>query len=419
MAEPDAFSVKQALWRTGDYTPPFGQINGLPEKELITGIRAFQNRNGLRADGEMKPGGPTERLLRASIGQSDRDAADAVRRNGLTGSVGAEGRNDPADKKTLKTMLTLTGQFDPDSPPEDEDFYLAAAIRNLQSEYGLPRTSTLTPGDETEKVLRQALDRHADGDPRDPYKTPQQTVQVAQTAPSPNQPPSPRAPKRPAQQPAKINPGGRRPVGAYRKQAVSQDEADRYDQELEAQNLPPARQRAYWEFFVAEGGEASDGKTYAGITQSSINLVVDRTGIQKDTSPDSLTPEQRIKVLDALLGTKKDGHSLAPVGGADALELVGDEEAAAALADTILGPIAGKERIEAIQEAINDVEPGAVKVDGLMGKQTFGAYSRLAVNPDTKPLLLDALADRRAEKVSNDKNHEGLKKRFDHFRFRQ
>lgn len=182
MVESDAVAAKEALWRTGDYTPPFGQINALPENELIAGIRTFQNRNGLREDGEMKPGGPTERLLRASIGQGNRAPADAVRRNRLTGSVGAAGRNNSKDKTTLKNMLILTGQFDPDSPAEDEDFYLAAAIRNLQSEFGLPRTSTLTPGDEAETALRKTLALHADGDPRDPYKTPlpSQPVEMAQ-----------------------------------------------------------------------------------------------------------------------------------------------------------------------------------------------------------------------------------------------
>jgi lysozyme family protein len=84
---------------------------------------------------------------------------------------------------------------------------------------------------------------------------------------------------------------------------------------------------------------------------------------------------------------------------------------ATALADTLFrfGPGGGA---NIIQNAINAVAPGSVKVDGGMGPQTIAIFARLASDPATLWQLLDAIGNER------DLTLDGMEKdRTDHFRF--
>jgi len=421
MGEMDAVAAKEALWRTGDYTPPFGKINPLPERDLLSGIRHFQTRNGLKPDGEMQPGGPTERLLRAAIGQSpDRLTADALRRQPLTGSIGAGGHNRPRDRQTLKTMLTLTGQFDPKSPPEDEGFYLSAAIRNLQSEFNLPRSSTLSPGDETEKALRKSLDLHADGDPRDPYrksldKVKEEREQLAQaagsSAASAGTTKAPRAPKRP--QPSQSGvPTSAPPIPTYKDQFIDPSEWKDWYDTLEASGLSENQKTVFREIFAAEGGLARDGDTVAGITRNTIDITTDQTNISKGTLPKDLTDEERILVYEAFLNRKEYFGS---VQGIERLDELDDSKAAAALADTLFRHGSG-EGTRIIQGAINETAeqvglPVEVDIDGRFGSRTFMMFKRMANADNTKNVLLDNIAKNRTARKPDEPD------RANHFTF--
>ena len=81
--------------------------------------------------------------------------------------------------------------------------------------------------------------------------------------------------------------------------------------------------------------------------------------------------------------------ALGAVGGSTALEDIGDEFAAAALADALFD---GKDPapVETIQRAINRVLERGISNDGVLGEQTFAAYRTLAKDSATRNQLLDA-----------------------------
>ena len=62
----DVLKTKSALAQTGDYKVPDFGITDIPDMGMIDGLKKFQQKNGLKVDGVMKPGGPTE----AKIGET-------------------------------------------------------------------------------------------------------------------------------------------------------------------------------------------------------------------------------------------------------------------------------------------------------------------------------------------------------------
>lgn len=62
--EDDVQKTKSALNKTGDYEAPDWGITGIPDQEMFDGLKSFQKKEGLKVDGVMKPGGPTEERLR-------------------------------------------------------------------------------------------------------------------------------------------------------------------------------------------------------------------------------------------------------------------------------------------------------------------------------------------------------------------
>lgn len=62
--EDDVQKTKSALKETGDYKTPDWGITGIPDQEMFDGLKSFQKKEGLKVDGVMKPGGPTEERLR-------------------------------------------------------------------------------------------------------------------------------------------------------------------------------------------------------------------------------------------------------------------------------------------------------------------------------------------------------------------
>lgn len=62
--EDDVQKTKSALNKTGDYQAPDWGITGIPDQEMFDGLKSFQKKEGLKVDGVMKPGGPTEERLR-------------------------------------------------------------------------------------------------------------------------------------------------------------------------------------------------------------------------------------------------------------------------------------------------------------------------------------------------------------------
>ena len=63
----DSRKVKQALMRLGHLDSSDVVSLDFVDSPTLEGLKAFQKRNGLVADGIAKPGGPSERLIAAAL----------------------------------------------------------------------------------------------------------------------------------------------------------------------------------------------------------------------------------------------------------------------------------------------------------------------------------------------------------------
>ena len=163
------------------------------------------------------------------------------------------------------------------------------------------------------------------------------------------------------------------------------------------------QRRAFAEIFAAEGG--SSGAGAAGITDDRLATIGPNVEISH-ASPAELMHDQLLRLyvgyFDSLLGD---------VGGVSALENIGDELAAVALADALFDT---KELtpVKTVQRAINRIFTPRVPENGVFGEQAFAAYRKLSEDRVSRNLLLDALADNR--RVRQDRDDE----RISHFQFR-
>lgn len=71
----DARKVKQALMRLGDLDSADVASLDFVDGPTLEGLKAFQKRNGLVADGIVKPGGPTEGVIAAALKQQGKDTS--------------------------------------------------------------------------------------------------------------------------------------------------------------------------------------------------------------------------------------------------------------------------------------------------------------------------------------------------------
>lgn len=67
----DVFNTKNALAQTGYYKVPDFGITDTPDMGMIDGLKGFQQDNGLKVDGVMKPGGPTESKIGETLANTD------------------------------------------------------------------------------------------------------------------------------------------------------------------------------------------------------------------------------------------------------------------------------------------------------------------------------------------------------------
>jgi len=78
MQPDDVLKTKSALVQTGDYNVPDFGITEIPDMGMIKGLKTFQQKNGLKVDGVMKPNGPTEAKLGEAMVKQDVTNADLV-----------------------------------------------------------------------------------------------------------------------------------------------------------------------------------------------------------------------------------------------------------------------------------------------------------------------------------------------------
>ena len=172
---------------------------------------------------------------------------------------------------------------------------------------------------------------------------------------------------------------------------------------LNRAGLSRASARAYQEIFAAEGGSAINPVNGAksGITKDTLESLVGLgrlPSVPPGTRSRDLTYDQRADAYHAYM----DNAFQHVTGKSAALNHVGDDEAAAALADSLFRHGGGRPGNRVIQKAINDVAPGRVAVDGVLRNDTIAAYGEFAREPATKRALLDALAERRMEALKDE-----------------
>lgn len=112
VAPQDIVNTKTALNQLGYYPVPDRGIDDWSDDPMFDGIKAFQKDNGLKVDGLMRPGGPTEVAINARLdGQNDGQV------------VLAAGRRDP--NVILPSQIPPT-QRTPDGRP---------GVRHIPPEY--------------------------------------------------------------------------------------------------------------------------------------------------------------------------------------------------------------------------------------------------------------------------------------------
>ena len=95
IAPRDTLTLKSALHRLGFYDPPEWGLTDIADMAMIDGLKRFQSKNGLSADEVMKLGGPTERLLKATLREEQAGVSGATLQLGLGASVAKFYREKP------------------------------------------------------------------------------------------------------------------------------------------------------------------------------------------------------------------------------------------------------------------------------------------------------------------------------------
>lgn len=78
MKADDVLKTKSALNAVGSYKLPDFGITDIPDTGMIDGLKTFQANNGLKVDGIMKPGGPTENALGQTLANQGISASDLL-----------------------------------------------------------------------------------------------------------------------------------------------------------------------------------------------------------------------------------------------------------------------------------------------------------------------------------------------------
>lgn len=118
----DVLKTKTALAQTGHYQVPDFGITDIPDMGMIDGLKGFQQDNGLKVDGVMKPGGPTETKLGETLANQGTGNMDLLeqakpKKPKIDPLTGVEEIKMPKLKKPKKTAWFQSPKV---QPVEDE-----------------------------------------------------------------------------------------------------------------------------------------------------------------------------------------------------------------------------------------------------------------------------------------------------------
>ncbi|WP_416898046.1 MAG: hypothetical protein ACMVY4_21815 [Minwuia sp.] len=168
-----------------------GKRGRIDQAEIARRTAAYQKSRGLKADGLVNPGGPTELRLAADLHGRQEARTPPPHRRALGrganvpvhGSVGAGQSNLPRDVQTAGHALRLVGQPLPDGAGPDA---LTSALRTLQAQHGLKLDGVMTPFGPTHDLLDDLtaprLQRLIGSDPAIPLPfAPQEVKMIGRT----------------------------------------------------------------------------------------------------------------------------------------------------------------------------------------------------------------------------------------------
>ena len=116
----DIKPLKRSLGSLGFYETPKAGFHEYPDEHLFSGIEKFQKKEGLRVDGVMKPGGPTESTLMKRVNEKKGEVKDNWRELILENAP--EHReptvSDPFDNALGDTLRWISGKLEQASPSE-------------------------------------------------------------------------------------------------------------------------------------------------------------------------------------------------------------------------------------------------------------------------------------------------------------
>ncbi|WP_417795616.1 peptidoglycan-binding domain-containing protein [Terasakiella pusilla] len=109
----DVLKTKSALNAVGRYEVPDFGITDVPDRGMIDGLKDFQANNGLKIDGIMKPGGPTETALGRTLVNQGISASDLLAQTKAQNATPV-----PDVSKPAQTSWSASVPFSADTKPK-------------------------------------------------------------------------------------------------------------------------------------------------------------------------------------------------------------------------------------------------------------------------------------------------------------
>ncbi len=109
----DTRAIKRSLDRLGLYRPPADEITDVADGGMFAGLKAFQRRRGLPADGVAEPGGPTEAALNEALLSAAKERETSARRETRTRASFTKRNAPPAPGRVVEKGSSRRGHLAP------------------------------------------------------------------------------------------------------------------------------------------------------------------------------------------------------------------------------------------------------------------------------------------------------------------
>lgn len=155
----DIVAAKRLFNGLGRLAEPPSGFSPMFDRPLDDTVRAFQRDRGLKEDGLITPGGPTERNIQRERGAFPAEPAFDMVELDITAPIGNGLTNQPADIIGVSKALGRLGLFNFDKTRDPLPIItrrLVAGIEKFQQDNGLPVTGELKQGDKVHEALKTA-----------------------------------------------------------------------------------------------------------------------------------------------------------------------------------------------------------------------------------------------------------------------